>query len=49
MIIWNFKTPITFIASCVWNLSEFSGIPLHKKIAPILFGILIGSKSDKID
>lgn len=47
MVIWNFETPITFFASCIWNLSEFTGIPLNKYIAPKIFGLLINSKQKK--
>ncbi len=42
MIIWNFKTPLTLMACVVWNFSEYFKIPLGK-IAPILFGLVIGS------
>ena len=46
MIIWNFKTPITLIASCVWNFCEYFQISVGK-YAPTLFGLVLGSKDKK--
>lgn len=46
MIIWNFKTPVTFLASCVWNFCEYFGIGL-KRFAPILFGLVLGCKGEE--
>lgn len=46
MIIWNFDTPITLLASLVWNTSEVLDIPLGK-YAPIVFGLAIGNKNKK--
>ena len=43
MIIWNFKTPLTLMASCIWNFCEYFGIHLGK-FAPILFGWVLGCK-----
>ena len=46
MIIWNFKTPITFIASLIWNFSEYFNIPLGKS-APVIFGLIVGKKGKR--
>lgn len=46
MIIWNFNTPVTFLASCFWNLCESLHICVPK--AHIVFGLVIGCKSKKI-
>lgn len=46
MIFWNFKTPITFLACCLWNFSEYSRIGLGKA-APYVFGLAIGAKKMK--
>ena len=46
MIIWNFKTPITLLASCVWNFCEYFHISIGK-FAPILFGLVLGCKGHK--
>lgn len=43
MKIWNFKTPLSFLASIVWNLSELFNIPL-KRFAPTVFHFMIGAK-----
>lgn len=47
MIIWNLKTPLTFIASLIWNFSEYFEIPLSKKLAPIIFHEMMGYKKKK--
>ncbi len=36
------------LARIVWDLSEWSGIGLGR-FAPIVFGLMIGSKGRKID
>lgn len=46
MIIWNFETPVTFLASCVWNISEYFGFGLGV-LAPYVFGLLINRKLKK--
>lgn len=46
MRFWKEKTPMQFLASCVWNTSEQLKIPLGK-FAPIIFGQMIGSKPKK--
>ena len=46
MIFWNFKTPLTFLACVVWNLSETLDIPL-KKMGPVVFHTAIGAKKYK--
>lgn len=46
MIIWNLRTPLTFIASCIWNFSEYFKTPLGK-FAPKIFEIIIDSKENK--
>tara|TARA_R110002167_G_scaffold353513_1_gene566835 strand:- start:894 stop:1094 length:201 start_codon:yes stop_codon:yes gene_type:complete len=40
---WNEKTPLQFVASCIWNTSEHLKIPLGR-FAPTVFGCMIGSK-----
>jgi hypothetical protein len=47
MIIWNFRNPLTFIASIIWNVSEFYNLPLGR-FAPIIFGLVVKSKGKKI-
>lgn len=47
MIFWNFKNPITFLACCLWNFSEYFDIPLNNKLAPKVFELAIGCKSKK--
>lgn len=44
---WNEKTPLQFLASCVWNTSENLKIPLGI-FAPIVFGWMIGHKPNKL-
>jgi len=46
MIIWNFDTPITLLASLVWNTSELFDIPLGK-YAPLVFNLAMGYKNKK--
>jgi len=43
MIIWNFRTPITFIASLMWNFCEYFEISLGR-FAPIIFRLVIETK-----
>ena len=43
MKIWNFKTPLTLVASIVWNASEYLKISLGNS-APVIFHMAIGSK-----
>jgi len=43
---WKYRTPKQFLASCVWNLSEWSHIGLGR-FAPKVFGAMIGSKPKK--
>lgn len=47
MIFWNLKTPITFLACCLWNFSEYFDIPLNDNLAPKVFGLAIGNKGKK--
>lgn len=46
MIFWNEETPLQFIASCIWNTSEYLEIPLGR-FAPTVFGWMIGVKNKK--
>jgi hypothetical protein len=46
MIIWNFETPLTFLASCLWNFCEY--FRLSPKFAPQLFGLVCGRKGKKL-
>lgn len=47
MKIWNFKTPISLLASIIWNISEFFDVSL-RGLAPIIFQLMIGSKRNFI-
>jgi hypothetical protein len=47
MRIWRYRTPKQFIASCIWNASEYTNIPLGK-FAPKIFAYMIGYKNKKI-
>jgi len=47
MIFWNWKTPITLIACCIWNASEYFNIPLGK-YAPIVFSLALGAPKSKL-
>ena len=44
---WNKKTPLQFVASCIWNTSEHLKISLGI-FAPIVFGWMIGYKRKKL-
>jgi hypothetical protein len=46
-IIWNFETPVTLIASCIWNFCEYFEISLGHA-APQVFGLMIRRKGNKI-
>jgi hypothetical protein len=46
MIFWNSNTPITLIASLIWNISEFFKISLGK-LAPIVFSLALGQKGKR--
>lgn len=37
---------IRFVASLIWNFSEYFYLPLNK-FAPIVFGLMIGRKPHK--
>ncbi len=37
-----------FIARCIWDFSEWTGIPLGR-FAHIVFGIMVGCKGRRID
>lgn len=43
---WNINTFKQFLASIVWNASEWSGIGLGR-LAPYVFHIMIGAKKMK--
>lgn len=45
-MMWNFKTPLTLIACCVWNFSEYFDLPLGK-FAPTIFHLAMGNKGVK--
>ena len=47
MIIWNFETPVTLLASFVWNFFEYFGLSVGK-YAPILLGLVLGNKAKKL-
>jgi len=44
MIMWNTDGLVQLIASCIWNLSEWSGIGLGR-LAPIVFHHVIYCES----
>ena len=46
MIFWNFETPLTFLACCVWNFCEYFKLSIGK-FAPYLFGLCIGRPPKK--
>lgn len=46
MIMWNFDTPITFLASCLWNFCEKFKIQIGN-FTPHLFSAVIGNKKYK--
>lgn len=41
MIFWNYETPLTFLACCLWNFCEHFNISLGK-YGPSVFGAAIG-------
>lgn len=47
MKFWNYDTPVTFLACCLWNFSEWSKISLGK-LAPKVFSAAIGKKGKKM-
>lgn len=48
MYFWRYNTPITFLACCIWNLSEFIGIGLGR-FAPHVFDCIMEQKGkDKL-
>jgi hypothetical protein len=47
MIFWNFDTPVTFVACCVWNFLEYFNLSAGK-YAPKLFELAIGKSGKKI-
>ena len=46
-IIWNKKSLTTFLASIIWNSSEFFMMPLGKKTALIVFELVTGLNKRK--
>ena len=46
MIFWNYNSPLTLIACLIWNSSEYFNVPLGR-LAPMIFGLAIGSKGSK--
>jgi len=46
MKFWKGETPLQFIASRIWNISEELKIPLGR-FAPKVFGWMIGSKGKR--
>ena len=43
---WNIYTPVSLIASCIWNFAERYKINL-RGLAPIIFGLMIQRKPNK--
>lgn len=43
-MIWKKDSPLQFLGSCIWNTSERLHMSLGR-LAPIVFGWMIGSKS----
>lgn len=46
MRFWNFRTPISFLASCLWNFAEAHKIYLPK--SHIIFGLMMQSKGKRL-
>lgn len=46
MIFWKEETPLQFVASCIWNISENLDMPLGR-FAPIVFGWMMGPKGQR--
>jgi hypothetical protein len=46
MIFWNFDTPITLIACCIWNFCEYFNISLGK-YTPLIFELATGYNKKK--
>lgn len=44
--IWNFRTPLSFFASLIWNTAEIFRLDLGK-CAPTIFGWMIGCKKQR--
>ena len=47
MKFWNLITPRSFIASCIWNLSEKNNINLGS-IAPLIFRWMVGVRKRNV-
>lgn len=45
---WMFGTPSRFAASCIWNLSEFTGISLGR-YGITIFNLMMGQRATKIN
>ena len=43
----NLYTPLSFIASCIWNLSEITGITLGK-YGITIFNLMMQQKGDRL-
>lgn len=43
-----FLTPLRFLASCIWSLSEFTGISLGK-YGITIFNLMMGQKATKVN
>lgn len=48
LVIWIFSTPLRFIASYIWNLSEYTGVSLGK-YGITIFNLMMGQKATKIN
>ena len=46
MKIWNLKTPLSLLASFLWNLSEVFNVSLGRS-APIVFHLMLRAKRYK--
>ena len=45
-IVWNWKTPLSLLASCVWNFCEVFAIDLGD-CAPKVFGMMICCRGEE--
>lgn len=44
--LWNFRTPLSFVGSCIWKFCEAYEINLDR-FAPIIFSWMMGVKGER--
>jgi hypothetical protein len=47
-IIWNFNTPVSLLACCIWNFAEVIKINFLGRLAPYILGLAIQCKGKKL-